>query len=126
MKFEEFYNHNLLSPEEVRFLTINRTICKEDEESILVYKEGGLSVRQIIHVIELERGIKHGHLPFLAKDVYNLINKVCRKEKENDAMDLLQFCKAIKDKNPNFQYAFKVDEEGRLEHIFWSPTHYFD
>ena len=49
-----------------------------------------------------------------------------RKNAKNDVMDLLQFCKVTKEENSRFQYAFITDEENRLEHIFWSPTHFFD
>ena len=49
-----------------------------------------------------------------------------RKNEKNDAINLLQFCKVAKEENSRFQYTFTTDEENRLEHIFWSPTHCFD
>ncbi|KAL2927442.1 Protein FAR1-RELATED SEQUENCE 11 [Bienertia sinuspersici] len=54
-KFVKEHNHELLSSEEMRFLPANRTISQEDEKQILLYKEAGLSVRQIIQVMELEK-----------------------------------------------------------------------
>ncbi|KAL2934461.1 Protein FAR1-RELATED SEQUENCE 11 [Bienertia sinuspersici] len=47
-KFVKEHNHELLSFEEMRFLPANRTISQEEEKIILLYKEVGLSVRQII------------------------------------------------------------------------------
>ena len=44
----------------------------------------------------------------------------------NDAMGFLQLCKVAKEKNSKFQYAYTIDEESRLEHIFWAPTPCFD
>ena len=44
----------------------------------------------------------------------------------NDAMELLKFCKVAKDANPIFQYAFTLDNENKLDHIFWSPAQCFD
>ena len=49
-----------------------------------------------------------------------------RNNAKNNSMDLLQFCKVPKEKNSTFQYAYTTNEENRLEHIFWSPTHCFD
>ena len=49
-----------------------------------------------------------------------------RKNAKNDVIDLLQFCKVANEENSRFQYAFITDEENRLEHIFWLPTHCFD
>ena len=57
--------------------------------------------------------------------IFNYV-KMRRKNAKNDAMDPLQFCKVAKEDNSRFQYAFTIDEENRLEHNFWSPTHCFD
>lgn len=125
-KFIAEHNHDLLSPAEVRFLPINRQITEADEKRILMLKEAGLSVRQIIRVMELEKTVKHGYLPFLEKDVWNLLTKIGKTHGVNDAMDLLHHCKIAKEENSKFQYAFTVDEERKLEHIFWCHAHSFD
>ncbi|KAL2930387.1 Protein FAR1-RELATED SEQUENCE 11, partial [Bienertia sinuspersici] len=72
--FVKEHNHELLSPEEMRFLPSNRTISQEEEKQILLYKEVGFSVRQIIRVMELEKDIKHGELSFIERDVRNLFH----------------------------------------------------
>ncbi|KAH7857174.1 hypothetical protein Vadar_009871 [Vaccinium darrowii] len=58
-QFVREHNHELLTPLEVRFLPANRIIIKEDEDRILLLKEGGLSVKQIMRIMELEKGIDH-------------------------------------------------------------------
>ncbi|KAK9987564.1 hypothetical protein SO802_027803 [Lithocarpus litseifolius] len=125
-KFVIDHNYELLSPSEVRFLPANRVINKEDKDRILLLKKGGLLVRKIIRVIELEKGVKHGDLPFSKGDIHNLYVKMRRMHAMNNAMGLLQLCKVAKEKNFKFQYAYTTDEESRLEHIFWAPTPYFD
>ena len=70
-------------------------------------KEAKLSIREVMRVMEIERHLKHGQLPFFQKNI-----------RKNDAMNLLQFCKVAKEENSRFQYAFTTDEENRLEHIF--------
>ena len=79
-----------------------------------------------MHVMELERHLKHGKHPFFQRDIHNLYMKMRRKNANNDARDLLRFCKVDKEDNSRFQYEFTFDEENRLEHNFWSPTHCFD
>ncbi|KAH1220527.1 Protein FAR1-RELATED SEQUENCE 11 [Glycine max] len=59
-KFVVEHNHVLLTQSEVRFLPANRTISEDDIERIFLLKEGGLSVRQLMRVIELEKNVKHG------------------------------------------------------------------
>ena len=106
--FKDDHNHKLLSPKQVRFLPTYRSIDKETEKRTLLLKEAGLSVRQIMHIIELETNVKHGHLQFLAKDIHNLFGKVSRMMGPNDAMELLKFCKVTQDENSMFQYAFTL------------------
>ena len=77
----------------VRFLSANRVITEDDKNCILLYKEVGLSIREIICVIELKKNVKHGHLPFFQRDIRNLYEKMKKMHAVNDAMDLLQFCK---------------------------------
>ena len=48
--FVVYHNHELLSPSGVRFLSANQVITKDDKNYIILYKETGLSVREIIAV----------------------------------------------------------------------------
>ena len=98
----------------------------DDEKRIFLLKKVGLSIREVMRIMELERHLKHGQLPFFQRDIRNLYVKMRRKNAKNDAIDLLQFCKVAKEENSIFQYAFTTDEENRLEHFFWSLTHFFD
>ena len=111
---------------EVRFLPANRVITINDEKCIFLLEEAELSIREVMRVMELERHLKYGQLPFFQKDIHNLYVKMRRKNAKNDAMNLVQFCKIAKEENSRFQYALTTDEENRLEHIFLSPTHCFD
>ena len=120
------HNHNLFPPEQVRFLPSYRTIIKEDEQQILLYKEADLSVRQIMHVMELQKNLRHGDLPFFRKDFHNFFTKIRQNSGQSDVTSLLDHCKLEKIGDTRFQYSYTFHEQGRLEHIFWSPTHCFD
>ena len=55
---------------------------------------------------------------FFQRDIRNLYVKMRNMQATNNTMDLLQFCKVVKEKNSKFQYAFTTDEEKMLKHIF--------
>ena len=108
----------MFSLSEVQFLQANRVITIDDEKHIFLLQEVGISIREVMRVMELESHLKHGQLPFFQRDICNLYVKMRRKNAKNDAMDLLQFCKVAKGENSRFQYAFTTVEENRLTHIF--------
>ena len=110
----------------VRFLPTNRVITEDDKNCILLYKEVGLSIREIIRVMELKKNVKYGHLPFFQWDIWNLYVKMRKMYVVNDAMDLLQFWNIAKERNSKLQYASTTDEEKMLKHIFWSHPHNFE
>lgn len=120
------HNHELLAPSEVRFLSAYRTITKKDQDRILLLKEGGLTVRQIMRVMELEQNIDHGLLPFIEKDVRNLFTRIRKQDEVNDATHILRYCELSKEENCKFRYAFTLDDQRKLEHIFWSSAHCFE
>ncbi|KAL2941635.1 Protein FAR1-RELATED SEQUENCE 11 [Bienertia sinuspersici] len=105
----------------MRFLPANRMISQEDEKRILLLKEVGFVVRQIIRVLELEKNVEQGELPFLEKDIRNIFTKV-RKIVYGDVSNLLEYFKSCKEENSNFHYAVKIDHERKLEHLLWCPA----
>ena len=76
--------------------------------------------------MELEKKVEHGHLPFFQKVIHNLFEKMRREHAMSDAMSVLQYCKDAKEESSKFQYAFKIDNERKLEHIFWAPYPFID
>ena len=59
-KFVVDHNHDLFSPTKMRFLPANQVITIDDEKHIFLLKEVGLSIREVMCVMELERHLKHG------------------------------------------------------------------
>lgn len=120
------HNHSLLSQSQVQFLPANRMISQEDEKKILLLKEAGLVVRQIIRVLELEKNVEHGELPFLEKDIRNLFTRVKKTVCGDDVANLLEYFKSCKEENSNFHYVVKVDHERKLEHLLWCPAQSYE
>ncbi|KAK1275587.1 Protein FAR1-RELATED SEQUENCE 11 [Acorus gramineus] len=118
--FTNHHNHELLEPNQVRFLPAYRTISESDKNRIFLFAKTGISVQQMMRLMELEKGVEPGYLPFTEKDVRNLLQSFRRVDQGEDNIDLLKMCRNLKDKNPNFRYDFTIDVNNRLENIAWS------
>ncbi|XP_074365206.1 uncharacterized protein LOC141706310 [Apium graveolens] len=100
-------------------------MTKDDEKRILLLKDGGISVKQNMRVMELEKNVRNGHLSFTSKDIHNFFSKIRIEQAKNDVLDFFEYCKIAKEENQNFQYSVTLDDERKVEHIFWSPAHCF-
>lgn len=118
--FENYHNHELLEPEQVRFLPAYRVISDSDKTRILMFYKSGITVQQMMRLMELEKCVEPGKLPFTEKDVRNFIQSLRKIDQEEEGIDLLRMCKSIKERDPNFQYNFTVDSSNKLENIAWS------
>lgn len=118
--FSNYHNHELLGQEQVRFLPAYRVISGSDKDRILIFAKSGISVQQMMRIMELEKCIEPGNLPFTEKDVRNLIQSFRKFDQEEEGVDLLKMCKNVKEKDPNFKYDFTKDADNHLENIAWS------
>jgi hypothetical protein len=73
-----------------------------------------------VRLLELEKGVDAGSLPFMEKDIRNFLQTQSGINKENDASDVLKLCKGLKELDDAFQYDYTVDENKKLEHIIWA------
>ncbi|XP_016512038.1 putative protein FAR1-RELATED SEQUENCE 10 [Nicotiana tabacum] len=132
-QFSNVHNHELLEDDQVRLLPAYRKIQEADQERILLLSKAGFPVNRIVKVLELEKGVQPGHLPFIEKDVRNFV-RTCKKtvqendaliteKRENDLFELLEACKASQQKDEGFIYSFTTDDNGRVENIAWSYGH---
>lgn len=130
VQFSNVHNHELLEDDQVRLLPAYRKIQEADQERILLLSKAGFPIHRIVKVLELEKGIQDGQLPFLERDVRNFVQNrkkvvqendaLLTEKRENDAMDLLDACRATKELDASFVYDFTLDENGKVENIAWS------
>ncbi|KAL6180691.1 hypothetical protein ACLB2K_047351 [Fragaria x ananassa] len=118
--FANHHNHELLEPNQVRFLPAYRTISESDKSRILMFAKTGISVQQMMRLMELEKCVEPGSLPFTEKDVRNLLQSFRKLGPEEESIDLLKMCRNIKEKDRNFKFEYKIDSKNRLENIAWS------
>ncbi|XP_059624816.1 putative protein FAR1-RELATED SEQUENCE 10 isoform X2 [Cornus florida] len=130
VQFSNVHNHELLEDDQVRLLPAYRKIHEADQERILLLSKAGFPVHRIVKMLELEKGIQGGQLPFLERDVRNFVQNrkkvvqendaLLTEKRENDTMDLLEACRAAKEGDPYFVYDVTVDENEKVENIAWS------
>ncbi|GLT80222.1 hypothetical protein SLA2020_516740 [Shorea laevis] len=130
VQFSNVHNHELLEDDQVRLLPAYRKIQEADQERILLLSKAGFPIHRIVKVLELEKGIQGGQLPFLERDVRNFVQNrkkvvqendaLLTEKRENDMLELLEACKATKEADENFLYGFSVDENDKVENIAWS------
>ncbi|CAM8988977.1 unnamed protein product [Rhodiola kirilowii] len=129
-QFSNIHNHELLEDDQVRLLPAYRKIQEADQEQILLLSKAGFPVNRIVKVLELEKGVQPGQLPFIEKDVRNFV-RTCKKtvqendtllteKRENDTLEFLEACKAAAEKDFEFVYDYSTDENGKVENIAWS------
>jgi len=71
-------------------------------------------------MVELEKCVELGFLPFTAKDVSNMLQSFKKLDPEDENIDFLRMCQSIKEKDPNFMFEFMLDANDKLENIAWS------
>lgn len=129
-QFSNVHNHELLEDDQVRLLPAYRKIQEADQERILLLSKAGFPVNRIVKVLELEKGVQPGQLPFIEKDIRNFI-RTCKKtvqdndallneKRENDMLELLEACKAMTERDPGFVYDYTIDENEKVDNIAWS------
>ncbi|XP_057526946.1 putative protein FAR1-RELATED SEQUENCE 10 isoform X2 [Amaranthus tricolor] len=129
-QFSNVHNHELLEDDQVRLLPAYRKIQEGDQERILLLSKAGFPVNRIINILELEKGVQPGQLPFIEKDIRNFV-RTCKKnvqendvllteKRETDMVELLETCKAKAERDGDFVFDFLTDSDGKVENIAWS------
>ncbi|KAL6650766.1 hypothetical protein ACP70R_009691 [Stipagrostis hirtigluma subsp. patula] len=118
--FSDHHNHALLGKDQVRLLRAYSVIPDADKDRILMFAKSGISVQQMMRIMELEKCIEPGSLPFTEKDVGNLIQSFRKADQEEGSVDLLRMCENFKEKDPNFKYEFTRGANNRLENVAWT------
>ena len=108
-QFSNVHNHELLEDDLVRLLPAYRKIQKADQERILILSKAGFPVNRILKVLELEKGVQPGQLPFIEKDVRNFVrtskktvdenDALLNEKRENQLLELLEICKGMAERD---------------------------
>lgn len=129
-QFSNVHNHELLEDDQVRLLPAYRKIEEADQERIRLLSKAGFPVNRIVKVLELEKGVQPGQLPFIEKDVRNFVRSSKKTVQEsdtnlsmksdNDLLELLEACRVAAEGDDGFAYNFTTDGNGKVENIAWT------
>lgn len=103
VQFSNVHNHELLEDDQLRLLPAYRKIHEDDQHRILLLSKAGFPIHQIVKVLELEKGVQGGQLPFLERDIRNFIHNRKRivpdnestlnEKRQNDMTEVLDACR---------------------------------
>ncbi|KAJ3709082.1 hypothetical protein LUZ61_012787 [Rhynchospora tenuis] len=122
VNFSNAHNHDLLEGSFVHCQPPyhHRYISQADRDRIIALAKGGCNVGLIIRALEMEKGIKTGQLTFSERDVKNFLHASETVNPELERVELLKYCKSMKEKNPDFRYEVSIVEDNKLGNIAWS------
>ncbi|KAG5461552.1 MAG: hypothetical protein BJ554DRAFT_6234 [Olpidium bornovanus] len=119
--FKTEHSHPLVPGDGARSLAAYRNISEYCREQLIKYKATGLNVAASVRLLELDTGARAREFPFTEKDVRNYLACFFSGEEEMDASKMVDVPEKAQMDDEDFIYRYKMDEEGRLEHLFWMP-----
>lgn len=130
VQFSNVHNHELLEDDQVRLLPAYRKINETTQERILLLTKAGFPINKIYKVLETEIGNQGGKLSFVEKDVRNFMQNrkkvvqesddILNEKRDNDVVELVDVCRATKERDPEFVYDITTDENENVDNIAWS------
>jgi FAR1 DNA-binding domain/MULE transposase domain len=120
VQFSNEHNHELLDNDEVCQLPAYRNISSTERERALVLAKAGCTVNLIMRALEMEKGSRPGQLTFTERDLRNFLQASKSINIENEGAELLNACKAMKERYLEFKFEFSVNADGTLENICWA------
>ena len=118
--FEDEHNHEVLGPKHTALHRCHRTLTKADVSQVDTMQSYGIKGSQIYGYIAGQAG-GYDKVGFTKKDMFNHINHVRLANTSNgDAMAALHYLRGKADSDPEFMLKYSVDNDGHLQHLFWS------
>jgi hypothetical protein len=116
--FNNDHNHSLVDDDFIGFLPGHRGMDDDDILQMKNLRKSGIRTSQAYGTFANHYG-GYKNVTFLIQDMYNEVDKD-RRSKGSDSRAALAFLRSLKIDDPAMFLRNTVDEEGRLEHLFWS------
>ncbi|XP_045791550.1 protein FAR1-RELATED SEQUENCE 5-like [Trifolium pratense] len=91
--------------------------CAADDSQIQSFRKVGIKTCQVFGSFANNSGGYH-KIGFIKKDLYNQVGKQ-KRQQSSDASTALKFLKDVGSKDPLMFVKHTIDNEGRLQHLFW-------
>ena len=113
------HNHPLIKkPSLTKFLRAHRNIPLEEQNFIRMLHACNIPTSRQMQLMSRFYG-RREDVPYIDKDVANLRASFRRHHKVNDMEHCVAYFKKMKEKDKDFFYKIKLDEEDRVENIYW-------
>jgi hypothetical protein len=115
------HNHALTDTHQRFFIPAHRTIVEGEKAEIQSLYQTGIKQSQMYEHLANQAG-GYNRLPFTKKDFYYTYAYRQSQIGDGDANSARSFLEGIASKEPDFYSAYKTDEDGHLECLFWSDS----
>ncbi|KAG0529419.1 hypothetical protein BDA96_05G096800 [Sorghum bicolor] len=113
------HNHDLVvQPSLMKFLRSHRGIPKQEKDFIVLLHGCNLSTGRIMQLMSEFYGSAQ-LVPYDGKQVSNFCSTIHKTEKFKDMQETLDYFRALKEEDPEFFYKIKLDDNLRVENLFW-------
>ena len=113
------HNHDLVvQPSLKKFLRSHRGIPKQEKDFIVLLHGCNLSTGRIMQLMSEFYGSAQ-LVPYDGKQVSNFRSTIHKTEKFKDMQETLDYFRALKEEDPEFFYKIKLDDNHRVENMFW-------
>ena len=118
-RFDDNHNHPLLKkPSLTKFFARHRNIPEEEKDFIRMLHDCNIPTSRQMQLM----GKLYGQLedvPYTTKDIANERARFRLEHRHTDMQETIAYFKELKEKDPDFYWAMKLDEEDRVENLFW-------
>ncbi|XP_057426478.1 protein FAR1-RELATED SEQUENCE 5-like [Lotus japonicus] len=116
--FTDNHNHELFDDVECGMQAPHRKMNLSDIAQMNSYRDVGIGVPHIFRAIANQCG-GVDKMPYSKRSMYNQISRQ-RRMLRNDSVTAMQFLAKLDSKDDNFYCEHIVDQDNRLQHLFWS------
>ncbi|KAF7112926.1 hypothetical protein RHSIM_RhsimUnG0178400 [Rhododendron simsii] len=117
--FVSVHNHSMIGPRGVPFLRSHRKVSSSDKASANTMHKVGIKTSHIMDFAAQQSG-GYESVGYTQKDLYNHFTAQRNIEvADGDAEGALAYLCAKAENDPMFYYKYDVDEQNRLNNLFW-------
>ena len=118
-QFIEEHTHDVIEKYALKkYLRSHNKIPDEEKKFIDLLHEVNIPSGRIMEIMGELYGNKR-NVPYNSKTVSNYTAKLDHPNKIKDIPELLDYFEELKKEDPRFYYKFKLDDEQRVENLFW-------
>ncbi|KAK8925743.1 Protein FAR1-RELATED SEQUENCE 5 [Platanthera zijinensis] len=119
--FQESHTHELCTPSKKHFLRSNRKVGNVQKNLLSTLDRVNIGPSQAFHIIKEQVG-GYANVGFTIQDARNYARDLKALIGDSDAHMFIHNFEIQKQRDPSFYYAFQLDNDAHLKHVFWSDS----